>query len=110
MPLASDHQEWALIGAKARLAELDRERDRIFSAFPQLKQGTGRTRASVSESTARRGMSAEARRKASERMKAYWAKQGRKRRKLSPAARKKMSEGMRRHWAERRQRAAPAAQ
>ena len=104
MTTGADHREWALLGAKARLAEMEQERLRIFAAFPELGPGSRSVAGSSTEPSqpGRRRMSAEARRQASERMKAYWAKKGKGRRRMSASARRKMSEGMKRHWAERR--------
>ena len=106
MPMDTAHQEWALIGAKTRLAELEEERKRIFIAFPELRQSVHARAAGVSKAGARgrRAMSAANRRKARERMLRYWQEQRKsgKRRKLSAAARKKLSLGMKRRWAERK--------
>ena len=104
---ASAHSEWAFWGAKARLSDLEQERQRIFAAFPELRRESGST-THRSERRGRRGMSADARRAASERMKAYWAKQGKSRRKMSAAAKRKMSAGMKRYWAERKAKQATA--
>jgi hypothetical protein len=75
-------QSLAVLGAKQRLLELDEERAAIFSAFPQLrfqrKQQTT-TGATADNGTTgarkRRRMSADARRRISEAVKARWAKQ-----------------------------------
>jgi hypothetical protein len=81
--VADTQREWARLGAMTRLQQIDKERQAIFAAFPELRRGVP---ASSSESPAaprRRGGS-------------------RKGRKLSSDARKRMSEGMRKYWARRR--------
>lgn len=103
----SEQREWALLGAKARLKEIEGERQRIFAAFPQLRRESGSPDRQA-RSARRGGMSPEARRAASERMKAYWAKKGKNRRAMSPAAKRKMSAGMKRYWAERKAKLASA--
>jgi len=72
MPPADDRtREWARLGAKARLAEIERERAEILKEFPDLESSVEETPAAP-------------------------------RRRLSPAARKKLSEGMRRYWAKQK--------
>jgi hypothetical protein len=80
-------QGLALLGARQRLRELDEERAAIFRAFPQLRSassaGAGSKASNKEESNGRpeararkrRRMSADARRRISEAMKARWAKQ-----------------------------------
>ena len=71
MASASDRtRHWARLGAQARLAEIEEERAAILAEFPDL--------GSMSE----RGATS--------------------RRRLSPAARKKLSDGMRRYWAKQK--------
>ncbi len=62
-------QRLARLGAQARLEELRREEAAIREAFPELFQGA----AGQARGGSRRGMSAAARKAASERMKRYWA-------------------------------------
>lgn len=102
MPVNSIHREWALIGARIRLAELEQERQRIFAAFPQLRREAGATGRKANVPRRRGGMSDEARRAASERMKARWAKVPKSRRTLSKDARRKQRAGLKRYWAERK--------
>ena len=68
-------REWAKIGARARLEQLDQERRAILARYPDLLKDSG----------ARRGPGG-----------------SRKGRKLSWAAKKRMSAGMRKWWAKRR--------
>jgi hypothetical protein len=82
-----DLQALALLGARQRLTELDEERAAILRAFPQLRVASrGRQAAEGNDADTavngtgpsprkRRKMSAEARRRISEAMKARWAKQ-----------------------------------
>jgi hypothetical protein len=39
MRSTDQYKEWARIGAAVRLAQLDAERDGIFGAFPDLRNG-----------------------------------------------------------------------
>jgi len=74
MSSASDRtREWARLGAQARLAEIEQERAAILEEFPDL-QSSGQERLAPP------------------------------RRRLSPAARKKLSDGMRRYWAKQKNR------
>jgi hypothetical protein len=74
MSSASDRtREWARLGAQARLAEIEQERAAILEEFPDLRSG-------------------------------IQARPAPPRRRLSPAARKKLSEGMRRYWAKQKNR------
>lgn len=75
---ASTQRQWALIGAQARVEQLEQERTAIFKAFPELRRG-GRASLPGSAGSA-----------------------DRPRRKMSAAAKKRMSAGMRRYWAKRR--------
>ena len=76
MPVtAGSHREWARLGARARLQEIEKERAEILRVFPELHR------------EAALGPSAGSRRP---------------KRRISPAARKRMSMGMRKYWAERK--------
>ena len=80
-------QEFALVGARARLAQLEAERAEILRAFPGLRSG-------------RRGRPVGAAQGAST---PTPAKAGRKRRRrMSPEARKRISDMMKKRWAERK--------
>lgn len=68
-------REWAKIGARARLEQLERERRAILTRYPDLLKKPASSRA--------RGGSG-------------------KGRKLSDAAKKRMSAGMRKYWAKRK--------
>jgi hypothetical protein len=87
-----DLKAWALIGAQQRLRELDQERAAILAAFPQLRESggavegrrRGRPSGAANAKTAsagrdrkrkRRRLSADARRRISEAVKARWARQ-----------------------------------
>lgn len=82
---AIDLRQLALIGARARLAELEAERQSIFKAFPQLSRTrpdgagpklVGPQAAAAPESAAplrRRKMSAEGRRRIAEAARRRWA-------------------------------------
>jgi hypothetical protein len=72
---ALGNREWAKLGAKVRLEEIDQERSQILAAFPDLKRG--RPAAAVGAGS-------------------------RRRRKFSAAARRRMAAGMRKYWAKRR--------
>lgn len=76
---ADTRSQWARLGARARLQEIDQERAAILKAFPELKRGT------------HAGIGA-----------------GGPRRKISAAARRAMSAGMRKYWARRKAQAAKA--
>ena len=76
MPQSSlSHRELAELGARARLAQIDKERADLLKSFPGLLRAT----ASAGASGGARG-----------------------RRKLSEAAKKRMSAGMRKYWARRK--------
>jgi hypothetical protein len=66
-------QEWAKLGAKVRLQELDQERSQILAAFPEFSRGR-RPAAVESGSRPRRRFSAAARRRMAAGMRKYWAK------------------------------------
>jgi hypothetical protein len=68
------HREWARKGAMTRLQEIDREKQAIFSSFPELRRSSGRSGASAGEPRKRRKMSAAARRRMAAGMRRYWAK------------------------------------
>ena len=77
-----DVREWARMGARQRLQQLDDERAAIYRAFPELRRGggTGRAVADTKPTASRparrrrRNLSAEARKRISEVQKARWAK------------------------------------
>jgi hypothetical protein len=64
-------QELARMGAQARLAALNQERDDILKIFPDLRDGARQNGAEAKAGRDR--MSPEARRRQAERMRAYWA-------------------------------------
>ena len=66
-------RSYALIGAQARLAELDRERVDILETFPELDQRPPAASATTPVRT-RRKMSDAAKKAASIRMKKYWVR------------------------------------
>jgi hypothetical protein len=74
-----DMKSLAREGAKARLWQLDVEKNQLLQAFPDLRGGD-RTPASSQDSTGRgrREMSAAERRSVSVRMKRYWAERRQK--------------------------------
>ena len=73
-------REWARLGAKARLLEIDQERAAILREYPDLgRSGPVRTAT------------------------------GRSRPKLTPAAKRRLSAGMRKYWARRKALAAAKA-
>ena len=80
----SQAQQWARLGAMARLQEIDQERQAILRAFPELRRGR------LAEKSAGRGGRADV------------DALGRRRRTISPEGRKRMSEGMRKYWAKRK--------
>jgi hypothetical protein len=69
--------QWARLGALARLQEIERERATILAAFPGLNSRAGSATVGATLGS-------------------------RPRRKMSAAARKAMSAGMRRYWARRK--------
>ena len=66
-------RSYALIGAQARLAELDRERVDIFETFPELDPRPSAASTTTPDRT-RRKMSDAAKRAISLRMKKSWAR------------------------------------
>ena len=66
-------RSYALIGAQARLAELDRERVDIFETFPELDPHPPAA-AATTPGRKRRKMSDAAKQAISLRMKKYWAR------------------------------------
>lgn len=85
MPVTAEtHREWARLGARARLIEIENERAAILKAYPDLRRTTPAGPASDGN--------------------------GRPKRKLSAAARKRMSAGMRKYWARRKGKPVRSAQ
>ena len=78
-----DVNQWAKLGATARLREIQEELASIYRAFPELRGQRGLTT----------GASAG----------------GRKRKRFSAAGKAAISEGMRKYWARRKAKAAKAA-
>lgn len=72
-----DMKKFALVGAAARLAELQGEIQRIYQSFPSLRRGPKPAPSSdppvVRRRRGRKKMSAAARKAVSLRMKKYWA-------------------------------------
>jgi hypothetical protein len=130
----SELVRFARVGAAARLAEIEQERQAILREFPDLR----RARPDASEASAktttrgkrgaRGGMSAAQRKEVSERMRKYWAarrgdgaqkaakpaaaKTATKRRaprKMSAAARKRIAAAQKARWAEWRKKKGAAA-
>jgi len=81
----SQAQQWARLGAMARLQEIEQERQTILRVFPDLRRGR------PADSPTGRGGRADV------------DALGRRRRTISPDGRKRMSEGMRKYWAKRKQ-------
>ncbi|MBI4477539.1 MAG: hypothetical protein HY654_10220 [Acidobacteria bacterium] len=112
----------ARLGAEARLAELEREREAIFGLFPDLSGARRRRRPTAAPARRGRGrvMSAAERRAVSLRMKKYWAERRRggagrtaastapakarrgRRKPMSAAEKRAVSLRMKKFWAERR--------
>jgi hypothetical protein len=68
MPASSDRtRDWARLGAKVRLAEIERERAAILAEFPDIAGSSPETKPA-------RRLSPAARKKLSEGMRRYWAK------------------------------------
>ena len=67
---ADTRSQWARLGARARLQEIDQERAAILKAFPELKRGGH----AVAGPGPRRKISAAARRAMSAGMRKYWAR------------------------------------
>jgi hypothetical protein len=73
-----DLRKYARAGAEVRLKEIEAERERIFSAFPELRSGAasqrrGRPAGGSGAPRKRRRMSAEARKRISDAQKRRWA-------------------------------------
>ncbi len=83
---ANQHAEWAKVGARTRLAEIQAEMAAIYEAFPDLRQGrpagAGRSAAGGESSKTRR---------------------------FSAAGKKAISQGMREYWVRRKAQAAKTA-
>src|SRR5581483_249050 len=87
-PMAKfDLQNYARLGAEARLRQLDEERSAILAAFPDLRTGGAATRRGRRPRVAAAATASTGRRR---------------RRRMSPAQRKAVSERMRKYWASRR--------
>ncbi|HEU4928178.1 MAG TPA: hypothetical protein VFT24_14075 [Vicinamibacterales bacterium] len=129
---SSDLRRYAMLGAEARLAELNKEAAGIYQAFPELRKQRGARRVPAAAGVGaprtgqrrrRRTMSAAQREEVRQRMKRYWAQrrgasagaQGeaagakagraagkRGRRKMSAAARKRISDAQKARWAKRK--------
>jgi hypothetical protein len=69
---SSQLREWARLGARTRLQEIDRERAAILASFPDLRHA--RAQPGSGGLRKRRKMSAAARRRQAAGMKKYWAK------------------------------------
>jgi plasmid stabilization system protein ParE len=77
-------REFALVGARGRLAALEAEIASLVAAFPELRRGRGAAKAVASRSAGpkrgrKRPMSAAERKQVSERMRKYWAERRAKR-------------------------------
>ena len=77
-------REFALVGARAKLAALEAEIAGLLGTFPELRRGRAATKAAARSGAGRkRGrkqpMSAAERRAVSERMRKYWAERRAKR-------------------------------
>jgi hypothetical protein len=75
MKTSLSHRELAELGARARLAEIDRERAELLRAFPGIQRSSA---SHAGPGAVRRS------------------------RTISPAAKKRMSAGMRKYWARRK--------
>ena len=74
MPLSKKElTRLAGVGAKARLEELDRERELILKTFPELCESPEATPTTSAPKRRRRKMTAAQRKAVGLRMKAYWA-------------------------------------
>lgn len=76
------HKRWALVGAEARLKEVQAEIAEIFRIFPELRDGVRRGASAGTPVRSRR---------------------------FSPKGKAAISEGMRKYWARRKAAAAKAA-
>jgi hypothetical protein len=110
-------QEFARVGAEARLKTIAEEQHAILTAFPELRDGAARDGHAVAATQARkrRRMSSAERKAVGERMRAYWAKRraeeagakkatAKPKRKggMSAEARQRQAERMKAYWAARR--------
>jgi len=112
----SQMQEFARMGAEARLTAIQEEQQAIFTVFPELRDGTApATYTSSTRRGSRRHMSAAERKAVGTRMRAYWAKRRaegagakkatakpKRKRGMSAEARKRQGERMKAYWAARR--------
>jgi hypothetical protein len=100
-----DMREWAVRGARQRLAEIDEERSRIYATFPELRRGRPQSssRAVTGGSDAAQQAAGEDAGPARTGRGRRGRKRGaRKRRVMSAEQRKAVSERMRKYWAARR--------
>ena len=81
----SEFRRYALLGAEARLMQIDKEAASIYQAFPELRKQDG---ARTAQSRAEDG--------------AAPASRGRRRGRMSAAQREAVRERMRRYWAQRK--------
>jgi hypothetical protein len=109
-------QEFARMGAEARLKAIADERATILQAFPDLGDGRAPGRRASLSGRKRRRMSAAERNAVGKRMKAYWAKRrakkgetakktarkAKRREGMSAEVRKAQGERMRAYWAAKR--------
>jgi hypothetical protein len=109
-------QQFARMGAEARLNAIQEEQQAILTVFPELQDGAAPARrTSPAPRGGRRRMSAAERKAVGRRMKAYWAKRraakagvskvaAKPKRKggMSAAARKAQGERMKAYWAAKR--------
>jgi hypothetical protein len=72
----AQQNDWARLGAAARLSQIQEERTLILRVFPELRNGRAAQRLGLGGPTRRRT--------------------------ISPAGRKAMSAGMRKYWARRK--------
>jgi hypothetical protein len=109
----SQMQEFARMGAEARLRTIEDEQQAILRVFPELQDGAAPARRnSTAPRGRRRRMSAAERKAVGKRMKAYWAKRraetaqsaAKPKRKggMSAAARTAQGERMKAYWAAKR--------
>ena len=80
-------RQLAVLGARARLTQLQAEEASLRRAFPELSRAGARAASSAPEG---------------DEAKAGPGRRRRNKRRMSPAARKAVSERMRKYWAERR--------
>lgn len=74
MAVASDVREWARVGARARLLELEQERAAILKVFPEFRRGRLVALTAVAGLKPKRRFSAAARRRMSAGMRKFWAR------------------------------------